>query len=231
MNFTTKIFGHRGASAAFPENTRSAFEGAVAQGADGVELDVRRSRDGVLVVHHDPHLSDGRAIIEHDHGDLGPEILTLAEALEASEPIEVNVEIKSDEGEPDYDPTYAVVPQVIEELRRQPPERFEMFEVSSFDRDLLLAVRQADPEINTAQLLVNGLSRKAWQRAADDGHNAINPHWRTVDKTLVERCTELGLAVNVWTLDKPSAIRKLAGWGVNSIIANDPAAARAALTE
>lgn len=228
MELTTKIFGHRGASAAFPENTRSAFEGAVAQGADGVELDVRRTGDGVLVVHHDPELPDGRIIIDHDHGDLGPELLTLAEALKACEPIEVNVEIKSDAVEPDYDPTYAIVPEVIEVLRREPVERFE---VSSFDRDLLLAVRKADPEMPTAQLLVNGLSRKAWQRAADDGHAAINPHWRTVDKALVERCRELGLGVNVWTCDKPSAIRKLAGWGVTSIIANDPAAARQAMNE
>src|SRR4051794_36499575 len=48
------VLGHRGASAARPENTLAAFATALADGADGVELDVRRTLDGVLVVHHDP---------------------------------------------------------------------------------------------------------------------------------------------------------------------------------
>ena len=50
----TLIIGHRGASADFPENTIAAFRGASDQGADGVELDVRQTCDGALVVHHDP---------------------------------------------------------------------------------------------------------------------------------------------------------------------------------
>jgi glycerophosphoryl diester phosphodiesterase len=49
----TVVIGHRGASADFPENTLDAFAGAAAQGADWVELDVRATSDGVLVVHHD----------------------------------------------------------------------------------------------------------------------------------------------------------------------------------
>ena len=56
----TVVIGHRGASADFPENTLDAFAGAAAQGADWVELDVRATSDGILVVHHDAVLPDGR---------------------------------------------------------------------------------------------------------------------------------------------------------------------------
>ncbi len=49
----TAVIAHRGASKAFPENTVAAFEGALAMGADMVELDVRRTADGRLAVHHD----------------------------------------------------------------------------------------------------------------------------------------------------------------------------------
>ena len=53
------VIAHRGASAQFAENTLDAFLGAVDQGADGVELDVRRTADGHLAVHHDDTLADG----------------------------------------------------------------------------------------------------------------------------------------------------------------------------
>ena len=58
------VIAHRGASAAFPENTLAAFSGAVAQGADGVELDVRRTADGRLALSHDDTLPDGTVVVE-----------------------------------------------------------------------------------------------------------------------------------------------------------------------
>ncbi len=58
------VIAHRGASKAFAENTVAAFRGALAMGADMVELDVRRTADGRLAVHHDARLPDGRAICD-----------------------------------------------------------------------------------------------------------------------------------------------------------------------
>jgi len=58
----TEVIAHRGASRMAHENTLAAFEMAAIAGADGVELDVRRTVDGVLVVHHDARVSDGRVI-------------------------------------------------------------------------------------------------------------------------------------------------------------------------
>src|SRR3954469_3561814 len=57
------VLGHRGASAAAPENTVAAFVRARELGADGVELDVRRAADDVLVVHHDPHVEGFGVIV------------------------------------------------------------------------------------------------------------------------------------------------------------------------
>jgi glycerophosphoryl diester phosphodiesterase len=78
-----RIFAHRGASAVERENTVAAFAAAVAMGADGVELDVRRTADGALAVHHDAHLADGRLLVEVAAGDLPSEVPSLVEALAA----------------------------------------------------------------------------------------------------------------------------------------------------
>src|SRR3954452_22090130 len=91
----TRIFAHRGASARYTENTVSAFQGARDLGADWVELDVRRTADGSLAVHHDAHLPDGRRIVELHAADLPDTVPDLAGALDACEPLGVNVEIKN----------------------------------------------------------------------------------------------------------------------------------------
>ena len=75
----TSVFAHRGASATQTENTVAAFAAAVAMGADGVELDVRRTADGALAVHHDAHLPDGRLLCEVATSALPSHVPSLAE--------------------------------------------------------------------------------------------------------------------------------------------------------
>src|SRR5947209_6613253 len=80
------VLGHRGASHARPENTLAAFARARELGADGVELDARRSADGWIVVHHDPAVIGFGLIAENGFTALRaahPEIPTLVEALGA----------------------------------------------------------------------------------------------------------------------------------------------------
>ena len=97
------VVAHRGASIDHYENTIAAFQAAKEQGADWVELDVRRSEDGVLVVHHDAYLEDGRLIREIDSKNLPPYIPSLAEAFESIEGLGVNVEVKTPQAKPDID--------------------------------------------------------------------------------------------------------------------------------
>ncbi len=73
------VIAHRGASAAAAENTIEAFALAAELGADGVELDARRTADGQVVVHHDAHLPDGRVIVDLSAADLPAHVPTLAE--------------------------------------------------------------------------------------------------------------------------------------------------------
>src|SRR3546814_11090738 len=74
------VLAHRGASVAFAENTMAAFEGAIAMGADGVELDVRRTGDMALAVHHDEVLADERVIVDTRRAGLPPRVPSLSAA-------------------------------------------------------------------------------------------------------------------------------------------------------
>ena len=65
-----EVLAHRGASKAARQNTIEAFRLAATMGSDGVELDVRRTADGLLVVHHDPYVADGRVIGDVQSVDL-----------------------------------------------------------------------------------------------------------------------------------------------------------------
>ena len=102
------VIAHRGASAAHPENTVAAFVGARDAGADGVELDARRTADGHVIVHHDAQLPDGRVIVELAAAELPDHVPSLAEALDACAGMVVNIEIKNWPDDPDFDGTEQV---------------------------------------------------------------------------------------------------------------------------
>ena len=102
------VIAHRGASAAAPENTIEAFVLARELGADWVEFDVRRTADGVVVVHHDAHLPDGRLLGDLTVDELPGHVPNLAEALEACDGVGVNIEIKSLPDDPEFDADHLV---------------------------------------------------------------------------------------------------------------------------
>lgn len=224
----TKVIAHRGASAAHPENTIAAFCGAVEMGADGVELDVRRTADGRAAVVHDPHLPDGRLVLDLASSDLPDEVPQLAEALTACAPLEVNVEIKNWRTDPDHDETCALAGLVVEAVRQA--DLVERVVVSSFDLATIDRVHELDPELRTAWLVVDhprplGLV----ERAVAHGHAGIHPIHHMVDADLVRAAHDAGLFVNVWTVDDPDEIRRLAGLGVDGVVTNVPDLARRAL--
>src|SRR3954468_3922079 len=107
------ILAHRGASSSHRENTIDAFRASGPMGADWVELDVRRTADGALAVHHDAHLADGRAIVELAASDLPAHVPLLAEALAACAPMGVNVEIKNWPADIDFDVDVVLAEPVV----------------------------------------------------------------------------------------------------------------------
>ena len=192
-------------------------------GSDAVELDVRRTADGVLVVHHDPKLADGREILSVSFGELPEYVPTLEDALDACGAMWVNVEIKNDPSEPDFDPTDGIAAVVAEALdARSVPAKFL---VSSFRRETIDAFRVVSPEIATAFLTADsGVADdlRLLDSLVQSGHRALHPWFGLVTEGLVTACHERGIELNVWTCDDPLTMRKLADWGVDGICTNVP---------
>lgn len=221
-----------------------AFAEAVHQGADWVELDVRLTMSGDLIVHHDPWYRDERTggrgglVWDTPPSQRPTPVPTLSEALDAcrgdgSRAVGVNVEIKNIAGDlgADHVPHGPAVADAVVDLlaRRRAAGIGGEILVSSFDAGTIDRVRALDGP-PTAQLLV---SLAAWPDAvastARRGHAALHPADWDVDAGLVSRCHGAGLAVNVWTVNDPTRIVALAALGVDGIVTDTPAAALRAL--
>lgn len=222
-----RVIAHRGASAAAPENTVEAFHLAAALGADWVELDVRRTADGALVVHHDPHLADGRLIVDLNRAELPAHVPDLATALDACAGMDVNIEIKNMPEEPDHDPAARLVDGVIDVVRGR--ELGDHVLVSCFDVPTLDRVRVVDPTIATAVLCYPrpGAAEEFTASVAAGGHRAIHPWDLVVDADLVDAAHRHGLEVNVWTVNDADRMRDLVALGVDGLCTDVPDVARA----
>jgi glycerophosphoryl diester phosphodiesterase len=227
------VYGHRGASAHALENTLSAFARARADGADGIELDVRLTADGELAVFHDQDLSriagrPGR-LADMSWRELaevrlpgGERIPRLAEVLAETSPLLVNVEIKH--------PSWRRLREVVAAVATCAGRDRERVLVSSFHPGAVALAR-------TTTALPCGLLfharqsrplREAWLAPLIRPH-AVHPDRVLVDAASISRWRTRGYAINVWTVDAADELRRLAALGVDAIITNDPAAARAAL--
>ena len=235
---TPLIIGHRGASAAAPENTMAAFREAIAVGADGIEFDVRLTRDDVPVVIHDRTLHR-TARLPHRIADLTwselqpldqtvpslDELLTLFE----SNKLLMYLEIKCDSAAERL-PLVEASCKLINQHSLK-----EHVIVGCFDLPTLKVVRQIDPEIKTAasfELAISTASPLSDQRilaqAVSVDASALALHYRLARKRLVEKAKLAGLWVAVWTVDDPTWIERARALGIDALITNDPAAMLAA---
>lgn len=207
------------------ENTVGAFAAAVALGVDGVELDVRRTLDGTLVVHHDPSIGD-QVIARSGCRTLPSYIPSLEEALDALRGVLVNVEIKNSRSadEPGYDETGDLARQVVTRVRESGWE--ESVRISCFDLATCAVVRSFDADINVDWLLWGVEPADALVRAHVLGFDAINPHFSVVDDAVVADARALKLDVNVWTVNSRSDLERMASCGVARIITDEPALAQ-----
>ncbi len=228
------IWAHRGASKIAPENTMAAFAAAVELGADGLELDIHLSRDGIPVVIHDESLqrtTDGQGLVadaslerlkQLDAGGwLSPEFMgeplpTLEEVLSAfSGKLRLNLELK------EFDAGVEVL-----SLLRQYPEA-EII-ISSFDYDLLKRLRSLDETLPLAVLFAEGNWRQAVRLASELSACAFHPADNLVCRRMVAACRKLALPVSVWTVDRAEQARSLARMGVSGFFTNDPGTLRSA---
>ena len=218
------VLGHRGASAAAPENTLAAFARAREMGADGVELDVRRTADDVLVVHHDPDAAGVGVIRTVTFADVRaarPDLPTLDEALDACRGLLVNTEVKCLPWEPDPDTDGAVVRATIEAIARAGTNAV----LSSFDLNAVDRARACAPGLETGWLTHGQDVPAAARIAADHGHAWLNPDARAAlgaGADGIAAAHEAGLRVSVWTVDDITDARTLAADGVDIVITNTP---------
>ena len=225
------VLGHRGASSAAPENTLDAFRLALEVGADGVELDVRRTADGALAVRHDAALPDGRLLVATDAADLPADLPLLEDALDACAGAAlVNIELKNWPDDPDFDPARQLADAVVAVLEQRAATTGGPYLVSSFHEPTVDRVRELAPELPSALLVIDAPEpARLAERLAAKGHRALHPHHAFVNGEVVAAAHAAGLALNTWTVDDPERIRWLADLGVDAVIVNDPAAALAAL--
>jgi glycerophosphoryl diester phosphodiesterase len=227
----TLVIAHRGASAYAPENTMPAFELAVRQGADMLELDVQRSADGVLIIFHDATTErwDGRqrlarqcTLAELRALDIGgARVATLAEvcALARERNMRLNVELKG----------AGFGADVARMLRAEQVE--ELVLISSFEEAALLEFAVASPSLPRAYLMGTETLRPAVRIREGWPFNALrrtgSAAWHPAYQLpllarLIPRVRRAGFQVNVWTVDEVPVMRKLVALSVDGIITNTP---------
>jgi len=218
------IIAHRGLSGLFPENTLLAFREAVKLGVEGIETDVRRTRDWAIVCLHDETLErttnlSGKlselTLEEARRADAGrgERIPTLWEALtEVGGRAVLCVEVK----EP------GIEPQVVGIIRRHPMMRYRCI-IGSFHVGSIKRAKELAPEIPT-QLIISACeplggegALKAVLKAIEAGANSLSVHFKGISADLLREAHLRGLPVWAWTVNEPRLMRKLAEMGVDGI--------------
>lgn len=229
------VYGHRGASAYAPMNTIPAFELAVEQGADAVELDVHLSKDGELVIVHDftvNKTTNGTGeVTEMTLAELkaldagawfapefaGTEIPTLDEVFEAvGKKLFVNVEIKS--LSPTGDGTEEAVAACIERHAMQ-----ERVIVSAFNPKVLKRFRPLMPSLPLGYLLSPDTMAGSTQViVSPQSYDASHLYHEMITESRMAWAKEHGHIVNVWTVNDPQRAKQLANLGVHGIMSDYP---------
>ncbi|HWA25221.1 MAG TPA: glycerophosphodiester phosphodiesterase [Lacunisphaera sp.] len=224
------IIAHRGASAEKPENTLAAFRRALALEVDGIELDVQVTRDGVPVVFHDPVLRRLTGVPGRLSGKTWAELALLR--VLGREPIPrlvdvlrltrglavVQVEMKSG--------PVAPIIRAISAARAD-----EWVVLASFDQRLVTAASTLAPRI-PRMLISDGRAAPARlvRQLAACGASGLSVNQRSVRSAAwVSHFHSRGYSVWSWTVNDPALARRLAGWGVDALLGDDPALMKSAV--
>lgn len=230
----TQIFAHRGFSAMHPENSLRAFREAAALGADAVEFDVQRTRDGELVVIHDERLDastnaqgwvhelswaelrtvrlrarSGSTVYE----DTVPHLEEVLSFLVGTGQL-VNIELKNAQV-----PYSGIEEQVLKLVHAH--ALTERTIVSSFNHPSMRIVKDIDPGVRTGIILAGRL-HDFWSYARSVKADALHLHRGFLDAELVQAAQREGFLVNVYTVNDEFELSRMVEAGVNGIITNYP---------
>jgi glycerophosphoryl diester phosphodiesterase len=214
MTVTPLRIAHRGMPRRERENTLPSFAAAIAAGADGIELDVHSTADGVVVVHHDPVIPGGMAIastgwrdLQHEASVHDVQVPTLAEVCDLVEDhVELFVEIKGS----------GIERQVVAALAgHRGPSAIHSFDhdaisrLSALDRRLRLGLLFEERPPDVTSILAAAGATDAW------------PHHTLVDGALVDAVHRMGGRVIAWTVNNQRDIARLAALGVDGLCTDD----------
>jgi glycerophosphoryl diester phosphodiesterase len=212
------IIGHRGASAVAPENSMAAFAAAIAAGADGIEFDVRLSRDGVPVIIHDDTLQRTHGL-RHRVAELTEEELRAVRVpslrdlfeLMTGNSLVLCLEIK------DSSPELAErCCELVSEFSFAHRVIVECFDLKVIEQIRTLKTAALfEPRIYPEQRLI--------ERALEVGASVLALHHRLAKPPLVEKAKLAGLRVVVWTVDDSAWVARAHTMGIEALITNDPA--------
>lgn len=226
------IYAHRGASADFPEHTLAAYEGAVAQGADGFECDLRLTKDGVPVLWHNASALERAGnpglIAEMTFRELSrayPTVMQLEEFLLFAVANKKSVLLESKHPVISGNRIEEVIVETMGKVKNI--EQINL-NVMSFSWFAIEKMRRIDSTIATTFLLHE---RTPWRLAKLSSAKAIGPGIEQLraQPILAQKVKDLGRSLNVWTVDHPSEIQLCQKLGVDILITNKPAQAREAL--
>ncbi len=242
------IIAHRGASRDAPENTLAAFQLAIDQGADMIEMDVQMTSDQELVIFHDKSLrrttnGDGRlaplTLAEVKALDAGSwfdayrfsdqQVPTLRETLElCAGKIMLNLEIKATSVSRDSDLLERKLLALLEEYNMIPHTM-----VSSFNTLTLIRIKEMESRISTALLYGNTVRTnlrpkvpiygyQAYQMVLRTRADSLNVRKNLVTRGFLKRSRETGVRIHTFTVDSPKAMKRLIQRQINGIITNIP---------
>ncbi len=241
-----RVFAHRGGCALGPENTIAAFDRGLAAGADGLELDVRLSADGIVVVCHDETLdrtTDASGLVSARTADelsrvdagcrftdafggrpfrgQGVGIPTLRQVLDRYPGIPVIVEMK-----PDSDAMgHALAAEIAA------AGAVDRVCAAGFGSRSMAAVREALPQVasSASQTEVRLALYRSWagwppSKTAYGGYQ-VPEHvgsLRVTSPRFIRHAHWAGLDVQVWTIDEAADMQRLLDWGADALISNRP---------
>ena len=229
----TLIYGHRGAKGEAPENTLASFKQCLAHGVRRCELDLHLSKDGELMVIHDPTLkrTTGRRgkVVEHDAEELtqydarqgGPSwkqpcpIPRLEELFEQCEFEHWQLEVKS------ASRVRAARSVLAIKALAERHGLLDRVTVTSGSREILRALKRLTPELSCGLV-----AEYAWldplKVAKQYDCSLLALKWTLCTPERIAKARQLGLHVSVWTVNDPALMRRLADFGVDSLITDYP---------
>ncbi|MFY9422109.1 MAG: glycerophosphodiester phosphodiesterase [Bacilli bacterium] len=210
----TMVVAHRGASGHAPENTLLAFQKAIDMGADCIETDIRRTKDGIIVLFHDEKIN-GKKVNEITFEELRAEaskksfqVPTLEEGLAyVKGKILIDIEFKED----------GYVREAVDIIRKYLSH--DEFFIRSFEDQVLVQVKEIDPKITTALLLGRDKPEKPirtrlseffpGRRLRRTKADFVSPHYRLLKFFFVTRMNLRKCSVSVWTVNDEKLIKKV----------------------